>query len=80
MKRLMIVAMLAASALVSACSSQQFDDSKITAKIESKLVGDSETSALKIKVETNAAVVTLSGTVPTETEKSKLKRLRTPTA
>jgi len=39
MKRLMIVTMLAASALMAACSSQQFDDSKITAKIESKLVG-----------------------------------------
>jgi osmotically-inducible protein OsmY len=75
MKRLMIVGILAASALMSACSSQQFDDSKITAKIESKLVADSETSALKIKVETNAAVVTLSGTVPTETEKSKAETL-----
>ena len=50
MKRLMIAAILAASVLMAACSSQQFDDSKITAKIESKLVGDSETSALKIKV------------------------------
>ncbi|HEV8486161.1 MAG TPA: BON domain-containing protein, partial [Blastocatellia bacterium] len=47
------------------CNSRAVDDSAITAKVKSKLAADSQTSAIKISVETKDGVVTLSGTVPT---------------
>jgi hyperosmotically inducible periplasmic protein len=53
------------------CNSRAVDDSAITAKVKSKLAADSQTSAIKISVETKDGVVTLSGTVPTTTEKDE---------
>jgi osmotically-inducible protein OsmY len=44
-------------------------------KVKSNLAADSETSAMRISVETNGGVVTLSGTVPTAAEKSKAEQL-----
>ena len=54
-----------------ACSSQAVDDSTVTAKVKTKLATDSQTSAIKIGVDTTGGVVTLSGTVPTPEDISK---------
>jgi osmotically-inducible protein OsmY len=58
-----------------ACNSQALDDSTITARVKAALATDSQTSAIKIGVETNDGVVTLTGKVPTDTEKSKAQEL-----
>jgi len=60
---------------VAGCSSQQLDDSALTVKVKSKLAADSQTSAIKIGVETKDGVVTLSGTVPTTTEKDQADKI-----
>jgi hyperosmotically inducible periplasmic protein len=57
------------------CTSQELDDAGISAKIKGKLAADSETSAIKIGVDTTHGVVTLSGVVPTEREKAKAEQL-----
>ena len=75
MKRLVIPTLIAVAVLFVGCSSQAIDDSAITAKVKSKLATDSQTSAIKISVDTRGGVVTLSGTVPTDTEKSKAEQL-----
>jgi hyperosmotically inducible periplasmic protein len=45
------------------------DDATTTAAIKTKLVGNSNTSGLQIKVETHGDVVTLSGTVASDQER-----------
>jgi hyperosmotically inducible periplasmic protein len=60
---------------VAGCSSQEVDDSATTLKVKSKLAADSHTSAIKIGVETKDGVVTLSGTVPTATEKDEAEKV-----
>jgi len=75
MKRVMSVVVCAVTVILAGCSSQAANDSAVTAKIKGKLATNSETSAIKIGVETNAGVVTLTGTVPTETEKGKAEQL-----
>ena len=60
---------------VAGCSSHAVDDSAITLKVKSKLAADSQTSAIKIGVDTKGGVVTLSGTVPTETEKDEAAKI-----
>ena len=75
MKRLMIPTIIAVVAFLAGCNSQAIDDSAITAKVKSKLATDSQTSAIKISVETNGGVVTLTGNVPSDTEKSKAETL-----
>lgn len=75
MKRLVIPTLIALVVLLAGCSSQAIDDSTLTAKVKSKLAADSETSATKISVETKEGVVTLKGTVPTGTEKSKAEQI-----
>ena len=57
-------------AFVGCDAPQPVDDSGITTKVKSKLAADTRTSAIKISVETTNGVVALTGTVPTETEKS----------
>ena len=57
------------------CSSQEVDDSAITVKVKSKLATDSKTSAIKIGVDTKDGAVTLSGTVPTATEKEEAEKI-----
>jgi hyperosmotically inducible protein len=47
----------------------------VTAKIKSKLALDDQVSAARIDVDTNGDVVTLSGTVASEVEKSRAVRL-----
>jgi len=75
MKRLVCAVICAVTVILAGCSSQVANDSAVTAKIKSKLATSSETSAIKIGVETNAGVVTLTGTVPTGTEKDKAEQL-----
>lgn len=57
------------------CSSQEVDDSTITLKVKSKLAGDSQTSAIRIGVDTVKGVVTLSGTVPSNKEKDEADKV-----
>src|SRR5690242_7596384 len=71
MKALLITLLsVLALAFVGCDSSQPVSDSEITTKVKSKLAGDSRTSAIKISVETTNGVVALTGTVPTQAEKS----------
>jgi hyperosmotically inducible protein len=67
--------LIAIAVFLVSCNSQAVDDSTITAKVKSKLAADTETSAIKIGVETRDGIVTLSGTVPTDTEKTKAEQI-----
>jgi len=75
MKRLVIPTIIAVVAFLAGCNSQAIDDSAITAKVKSKLATDTQTSAIRISVETKEGVVTLTGNVPSDTEKSKAETL-----
>jgi hyperosmotically inducible periplasmic protein len=75
MKKLVIPTIIAVVAFLAGCNSQAVDDSAITAKLKTKLATDSQTSAIKIGVETKSGVVTLTGNVPTDTEKTKAETL-----
>jgi hyperosmotically inducible protein len=57
------------------CTQQAVDDAAISAKVKTGLAGDAETSAIKIGVTTVKGVVTLSGEVPTEREKTKAEQV-----
>jgi hyperosmotically inducible periplasmic protein len=50
-------------------------DAALTSAIKTKLLGDPNVSGLKINVDTNNAVVTLTGTVPSATEKARALEL-----
>ncbi len=54
---------------------QKIDDSEITAKINGKIIGDSELHYLKINVDTFEGHVTLTGTVPSKAAQDKLVSL-----
>jgi osmotically-inducible protein OsmY len=75
MRRLIVFSTLIAVAVFLVSCAQTVDDSTLTVKVKSKLAADSETSAMKISVETNGGVVKLSGTVPTANEKNKAEQL-----
>jgi len=60
-----------------ACNSRAVDDAEVTAKIKARLATDSQTSAIKIGVETSDGAVTLTGTVPTQQEKRRAEELAT---
>ena len=75
MKTIVLSIMIAALIGVGGCGSRAVDDSAITLKVKSKLAADSQTSAIKIGVETKDAVVTLSGTVPTAREKDEADKI-----
>lgn len=75
MKRLVLPFVITISLFFVACSSQEVDDSTVTAKVKTKLATDSQTSAIKIGVDAKGGVVTLSGTVPTDIEKKKAEEL-----
>jgi osmotically-inducible protein OsmY len=75
MRRLIIPTLIVVTVFLAGCSSQAVDDSTVTAKVKSKLAADSQTSAMKISVDTRNGVVTLSGTVETDTEKNKAEQL-----
>lgn len=57
------------------CSAETINDSGISAKVKGQLAADTETSAIKIAVDTTNRVVTLSGVVPTEKEKAKAEQI-----
>ncbi len=71
MRKLAFLIVIAIAVVLVGCSTQEAKDSTVTAKVKSKLAADPQTSAIKIGVKTNDGVVTLSGTVPSETEKNK---------
>lgn len=68
-----LIAVIALAAL--GCTAQTVDDSTITAKVKTKLAADTRTSAIKIEVETVNGVVTLTGSVPTDGEKSAAEQV-----
>ena len=70
--RILLIALAALILLASVCCERRnIADSAINTNVKSKLAADTETSALKINVETNGGVVTLTGIVPTQAEKSQ---------
>lgn len=71
MKTVWAALMTAILLTASGCTSEGVDDAAVTAKVKAKLVADKETSAIKIAVETHGGVVTLTGVVPSELEKSR---------
>lgn len=75
MRRLIIPMLMVVTVVLAGCNSQAVDDTAITTKVKSKLATDSETSAMKISVDTKNGVVTLSGTVDADTEKKKAEQL-----
>ncbi len=71
MKYLLAAALTILAFGLAACDAPTVvDDSTITGKVKSKLALDTRTSALKVGVETVNGVVTLTGTVPAESEKT----------
>jgi hyperosmotically inducible periplasmic protein len=54
---------------------QVLSDSAITAAIKSKLLADSQTSGLKISVETIKGIVNLTGTADSQAEKQAAERI-----
>jgi hyperosmotically inducible protein len=75
MRVLSVIAIVILALNFTDCWNQDVDDAGITAKVTSKLAVDPETSALKIDVDTTNGIVTLSGAVPTEAEKSKAEQI-----
>ena len=75
MRRVLIPMLIAVAVFLAGCNAQAVDDSTITAKVKSKLAADTDTSAIKISVETREGVVTLSGSVPTDAEKAKAEQI-----
>lgn len=75
MKIMLMVLATALTLTCFGCSSQTVSDSTITTKVKSKLAADTRTSALKIEVETVNGVVTLTGAVPNDTEKSAAEQI-----
>jgi len=73
--RILLIALAALILLASVCCERRnIADSAINTNVKSKLAADTETSALKINVETNGGVVTLTGIVPTQAEKSQAEQ------
>lgn len=75
MKKAVITLIISSVLLNFSCATPAIDDVGISAKIKAKLTADTETSAIKIGVDTTNRVVTLSGVVPTEREKAKAEQL-----
>jgi hyperosmotically inducible periplasmic protein len=74
--RILLIALAALVLLASmSCERRNVADSAITANVKSKLAVDPETSALKIKVDTDGGVVTLAGAVPTQAEKAQAEQI-----
>jgi len=59
----------------SATTGQAMTDAGITTKLKAKLLADESTSGLKIHVETNNGVVTLSGDAKTVAEKARAEQV-----
>jgi osmotically-inducible protein OsmY len=54
---------------------QNMDDAAITASVKSKLIGDGDTPAYKIDVDTKAGVVQLNGTVESQAARAEAERI-----
>jgi hyperosmotically inducible protein len=72
-RSMMLIAILTLTC--SSCTQQAVDDATISAKVKTGLAGDAETSAIKIGVTTVKGVVTLTGVVPTERERTKAEQV-----
>ena len=71
--KLVPVAVLAAS-LTAACGktiSEGLDDTTITTRVKTAMLNDPEVGGLRIDVDTNRSVVTLSGRVKTQAERDQ---------
>lgn len=77
--KLLPTLILASSLTLFGCTSEEIDDSTLTTTVKSKLLVNADTSALKIGVQTTNGVVTLSGTVPTLTEKTRAEEVASKT-
>lgn len=75
MKPIRTALLIIAALALLGCTSQEINDAGISAKIKTQLAADTETSAIKIAVDTTNRVVTLSGVVPTEKEKAKAEQI-----
>lgn len=75
MKTTSLAIMLLITLFAFGCESRTIDDAAITTEVKSKLATDGDTSALKISVETTDGIVNLSGTVPTDLEKTKAEKI-----
>ncbi|MGE0127349.1 MAG: BON domain-containing protein [Blastocatellales bacterium] len=74
--RILLIALAAFVALAGfGCEGRNVTDTAITTKVKSRLASDAETSALNINVDTNGGVVTLTGAVPTQTEKAQAEQV-----
>ena len=67
-----VIAMIMTTLLFASCGT---NDPGITTAVKSKLAADERTSAMKIDVDTQSRVVTLSGTVPTQSEKAAAEQI-----
>jgi osmotically-inducible protein OsmY len=76
MKVLPTMLLMILSLVVVGCNAPQpVDDAGITTKVKTKLAADTRTSAIKISVETVNGVVALTGTVPTQGEKTAAEEI-----
>ena len=84
MKRILVTigAVLLAGAVSAGCQtttgrtfSENFDDSKVTAEVKTKLVGDRAKNLLAVNVNTNQGVVYLIGNVDTPEQKAEAERI-----
>jgi len=74
--RILLIALAALVLLASlSCEGRNVTDSAITANVKSKLALDPETGPLKIKVDTDGGVVTLSGVVSSPIEKAQADQI-----
>ena len=80
-KRFGLIAVLSLFLLLGACAGagqstgQFFDDSFVTTKVKSKLIGDLALKGFTIKVDTENGVVHLTGGVDSATQKQRAEEL-----
>jgi osmotically-inducible protein OsmY len=75
MKNLVLIAITLWSLAFAGCAAGSAGDDTITANVKSRLAANSSTSAAQIGVETKNGFVTLTGIVPTATEKETAERV-----
>ncbi|MGH9769880.1 MAG: BON domain-containing protein [Blastocatellia bacterium] len=75
MRIILIVLAILVALAGSGCEGRNVADSTITTNVKSKMAVEPETSAFSINVETNGGVVTLTGAVPTQAEKTHAEQI-----
>jgi osmotically-inducible protein OsmY len=75
MKAMLLMTVLVALLAGAGCAGRSVTDSAIAAKVKGKMAVDAETSALRINVDTAGGVVTLTGEVPTQVEKTEAEQV-----